>query len=341
LTDWGRRVLAGSLLGAAIGVLVGLGLARLLWPEPDAPPPPSPPPTALPTEALTAMTEPTSESPSHSEAIVLVSALYALDGDLNRAQERLAALGIEDPASEVAGLALSYASAGNRGVATDLATLAAALGDSPAELLAYVATSTPTPTATPTPVPTSTPRPTETPTPLPTSTPLPTATSTATAVPTRRRATRPAPTATPPPPEAKPLDLEWDPRVSLLEPPVRLVKAEVAPGETYWRLVRLEWWKPFEGGNTLLYVSTVNEKAQPVWGQEVVIQNGGHTKLYTSPKPGEIYGTNFPMGATLNSYQVFVGGDLPSDRVIGLGLGEAHGGTDHTSFVLIFQRSVK
>ena len=341
MTDWGRRVLAGSLLGAAIGVLVGLGLARLLWPEPDAPPPPSPLPTALPTEAPTAIPRPTGESSGLDEAIVLVSALYAVDGDLGRARERLMALGLEDPVEKVARLALGHVSAGNQGMATDLATLAAALGDSPAELLAYVATSTPTPTATPTPVPTSTPRPTETPTPLPTSAPLPTATSTSTAVPTRRRATRPAPTATPSPPEAKPLTLEWDPRVSLLEPPIRLVDAEVAPGETYWRLVRLEWWKPFEGGNTLLYVSTVTEKAQPVWGQEVVIENGGHTKLYTSPKPGEIYGTNFPMGGTLNSYQVFVGGDLPSDRVIGLGLGEAHGGADHTSFVLIFQRSVK
>ena len=103
----------------------------------------------------------------------------------------------------------------------------------------------------------------------------------------------------------------------------------------------MEWWKRSEGGNTLLYVSTFNEKGQPAWGQEVIVENGGHTVLYTSPKAGEPYGTNFPMQGTLNSYQVFVGGDLPSDRVTGLGLGEWHGSTDHTTFVLEFQRTIK
>jgi hypothetical protein len=45
------------------------------------------------------------------------------------------------------------------------------------------------------------------------------------------------------------------------------------------------------------------------------------------------------MSSTLNSYQVYVGGDLPSERVVGLGLGEWYGGKDHTTFVLVFQRS--
>ncbi|MFC2015768.1 hypothetical protein ACFLUM_02425 [Chloroflexota bacterium] len=341
MADWGKRVLVGSLVGAAIGVLVGLGLARFLWAKPEAPPQPSPLPMATPAETAPTVAVPTEASGGRDEAVVLVGALYAMDGDLGRAEERLKALGLEDPAGEIARLALSHASAGNQGIATDLATLAAGLGESPAELVAYVATQIPNPTATPTLAPTSTSRPTETPSPLPSPTPLPTTTSTSTAIPTRRAATRQPPTPTPSPPAAKPLALQWDPRVTILEPPVRLVEADVLPGQTYWRLVRLEWWKPFEGGNTLLYVSTVNENAQPVWGQEVIIENGGHTTLYTSPKSGEIYGTNFPMNATLNSYQAFVGGDLPSDRVTGMGLGEGHGGADHTSFVLIFQRTTK
>jgi hypothetical protein len=130
-------------------------------------------------------------------------------------------------------------------------------------------------------------------------------------------------------------------RVSMLEPPVRLHEAEVAPGQTFWRLVRLEWWKASEGGNTMLYVSTLDEQGRPLWGQPVVIENGGHTVLYTDPKPGEVHGVNFPMASTLNSYQVFIDGDLPSDRVTGLGLGEWYGGTDHTTFVLVFQRTRK
>ena len=137
------------------------------------------------------------------------------------------------------------------------------------------------------------------------------------------------------------MPLEWDRRVDMLSPPVKVLGADVAPGQRYWRLVRLEWWKQSEGGNTLLYVSTLNENGQPVWGQEVIIENGGHTVLYTDPKPGEPYGVNFRMDGALNSYHVFVGGDLPSERVVGLGLGETPGIKEHTTFVLAFQRSKK
>ena len=333
--NWPRRVLVGSMLGAAIGVLVGLGLARLLWPAPEATPLPAPSPASTRQEATPSSTATAGVDRARDEAVVLVSALYTLDGDLERARERLAALGLDDPAATVAELALRHASAGHRQLATDLATLASALGHEQGELLAYVATATPTETPTPTPTDTATPSatPTFTPSPTPSRTPLP--------APTRRPPTHPPPAATPLPAAAAPLALEWDTRVSILEPPVRLVPANVAPGQLYWRLVRLEWWKPGEGGNTLIYITTLNENAQPAWGQEVIVENGGHTALYTSPKPGEPYGTNFRMSSTLNSYQVFVGGDLPSDRVTGLGLGEYLSGLDHTTFVLVFQRSRK
>jgi hypothetical protein len=47
------------------------------------------------------------------------------------------------------------------------------------------------------------------------------------------------------------------------------------------------------------------------------------------------------MNSTLNSYQASVGGDLPSDRVTGLGLGVWYGGPDYTSVNLVFQRTTK
>jgi hypothetical protein len=276
-------------------------------------------------------------TPARDEALLLISALYALDGDLERAQERLATLGLDDPAAAVAQLALNHAAAGNHQVATDLATLAAALGHEQSELLAYVATATPTTT----PLPTDTSTPAATSTPTPTRTPKPTPTQTPTASPTRRPAAPKPPTATPRPPAATPLPLEWDHRVDLLEPPVRLVRADATPGETYWRLVRLEWRKAGEGGNTLLYITTLDEQGRQVWGQKVIVENGGHTELYTNPQPGQPHGANFPMSSTLNSYLAFVGGDLKSDRVTGMGLGEYRGGLDHTSFILVFQRTTK
>jgi hypothetical protein len=277
---------------------------------------------------------------NHDEAVLLVSALYALDGDLPRARERLAALGFEEPGDTVAKLALRHAVEGSGGLATDLATLAVALGHQPDELQAYVATATATRTRPPTPTPTSTPEPTVTPTTIPSA--IPTIPPTPTPVPTRRPVTRQSASPTPLPPPATPLPRDWwDHRVDLLEPPVKLVEASASPGERYWRLVRLEWWKPGEGGNTMLYITTLREDGQPKWGQELIIENGGHTVLYTTPKPGEPHGQNYPMANTLNSYQVFVGGDLPSDLVTGLGLGEYLGGLDHTTFVLVFQLTRK
>jgi hypothetical protein len=188
-------------------------------------------------------------------------------------------------------------------------------------------------------MPTSTPPDTATPVPSPTPSPLPT--DTPSPVATRPQPTKQPPTATPAPPPATPLPLVWDMRVSVLDPPIKLLAADVAPGQPYWRLVRLEWHKANEGGNTLLYVSTFNEKGQPVWGQEVIVEHGEQEPLYTTPKAGEPYGTNYPMQSTLNSYQVYVGGDLPSERVVGLGLGEWYGGLDHTTFILEFQRSTR
>ena len=345
MANWGRRVLAGSLLGAAFGALFGLVLARLLWaPAPASLPTPLPATstvslpstTALP--AVSAASTAAGQDQAEAEALVLIAALYALDGDLERAQQRLSGLALENPAEVLADLALSRATEGQDEVATDLATLAAALGQDEVALLAYVASATPTATATPTPTPTPSPtatlRPSDTPTPRPSDTSVPR--------PTRPPAAAAAPTATPVPPAPTALPWDWwDHRVDLLEPPVRLVEAQVAPGERYWRLVRLEWWKAGEGGNCMIYVSTLDEQGRPVWRQEVIVEHGNQERLYTDPKPGEPYGVNYPMANTLNSYLVFVGGDLPSDRVTGLGLGEWPGGMDHTTFVLVFQLTRK
>jgi len=121
------------------------------------------------------------------------------------------------------------------------------------------------------------------------------------------------------------------------------VPAEVAAGQLYWRLARLDWRKPGEdgSGNCIIYITTFKQDGQPRWGQEVVVENGGHTVLYTDPKPGHPYGAEFVMGSTLNSYIVFVGGDYPSERVTGLGLGVWLGGLDHTSWILEFQLARK
>jgi hypothetical protein len=162
-----------------VGIALGLGLGFLIgW-------------GVWPVEYYD--TDPVDLKLEHKEEyIVLVSASYALSGDLDQAKARLAKLEEEDVAQVVADLAEKYMHRGEDLVVTrNLVTLADALGSSTEVMLAYVATATPTftpmPTHTPTETPTATP--TETPTPVPSDTP--TATSTP---------RPPTPTSTPIPP---------------------------------------------------------------------------------------------------------------------------------------------
>jgi hypothetical protein len=58
-------------------------------------------------------------------------------------------------------------------------------------------------------------------------------------------------------------------------------------------------------------------------------------------KLGEEYAYNFVMGDLLGSYNVYIGGGEPSDKIYGVGLGTRQDpyGTHHTCFFLTFQRT--
>lgn len=311
---WGK-VGVGVLAGIAIGLFVGLWLGH------DAQPP----------EEYTAALADLEEQ-RREDYIVLISALYALDGDLTAAEERLSRLNEEDTARLVADLAIKYIEAGKElEVTQDLATLAHALSASDEVMLAYVVTPTPTPVPTATDTPLSTPTSTETPSPTvnPTATLVVLPTSTSTPVP---------PTSTPVP-TLRPL--RWDSRLDfVLRPPVRLEPAAAEPGQTYWRLVVAEWSSPNESGvGPYIYISTIDENGNPLPGQPVYVDDGGRTVVVTEYKDGTDYGVTFPMFGTLGSYTCHVEG--LSDRVVGLGLGEVKGDKEHTAFRLVFQRTVK
>jgi hypothetical protein len=315
---WGK-VWVGVLAGIVIGLLVGLWLGH---------------DTQLAEDYAVALAN--LEEQRREDYIVLVSALYALEGDLTRAEDRLARLNEEDTAQLVADLAVKYIE-GDKSleVAQDLATLAHALGAGDEVVLAYVITPTHTPTSVPTATNTPLPAPTSTETPRPTTSPtaMPTAlpTSTPTPVP-------PTPTSTPVP-TLRPL--RWDARLDTwLYPPVRLEPAAAEPGQTYWRLIVAEWRSPDESGvGPYIYISTIDETGNPVAGQRVFVDNGGRTVLVTEYKAGTDYGVTFPMYGTLGAYTCHVEG--LSDRVVGLGLGEVKGDKTHTAFRLVFQRTVK
>lgn len=209
---------------------------------------------------------------------------------------------------------------------------------SPAPLTAT--RSTPTPSATATSTPTVTPqatetaRPTETLRPTMTPTMAPTATPTRTATATRAPTVSVSPSAARSPttkpavvPTTSPLkDRVWDPR--LTQRGVKLIPAQVKPGQGYWRLVQAKWFDegepPFDGKHHI-FVDTLDASGnrQPGVRMQMATLDGSEILGYanTEAKPGELYAANFPMFVAAPAYRAQPVGDAPADVVSGLGLG--------------------
>ena len=264
--------------------------------------------------------------------VVGVSDSYAAHGDPEQAQERLAVLGDEDPEAVVVEVAQSYVQRAEDPEKTRrLIELAQALGADEVFMEEYMIATAPTPTATNTSVPTSSP--TQSPTSTATNPPVPTATNTL----------APAPAATPTSAPVTPVPpREWDRRLDYFGDTVRLEEAQVSRGQWYWRLIRTKWLE--ESGNHHIYVEVLDEKGNRSFGQTIVIEYGGapHYETYPSPdKLGEEYAYNFVMNDLLGSYNVYIGGGEPSDKIYGVGLGTRQDPyqTHHTCFFLTFQRT--
>jgi len=158
----------------------------------------------------------------------------------------------------------------------------------------------------------------------------------------------PAPTPVPEPTEpvmaaaavAPQTPRTWDPRLDALG--VRLEEAAVAPGQPYWRLVEARWANEQESqGKHHIYVNVLDENGERIIGQPVVVDwIDGQVVFKTEDKPKTECSCNFQMYTVLGAYNFFVQG-LPSDKVLGMGLGtpEMPKWTIHTSFFLTFQRA--
>jgi hypothetical protein len=122
---------------------------------------------------------------------------------------------------------------------------------------------------------------------------------------------------------------------------VNLVPAGVKPGQTYWRLVRVQWQNKEESGNDhTIYVNVLDENGNRLVGQQVEIRwPEGSLVIFTEDKPPHEYSSNFPMYGTLGSYSASVPG-MPSDTLVGMGMGTAEQPhhTIHTNFLITFQR---
>ena len=132
---------------------------------------------------------------------------------------------------------------------------------------------------------------------------------------------------------------DWDPRLDDLG--VTLQPAPIEPGQPHWRLVAAQWADPIESvGRHNIFFEVLDENGERATGQPVIVEwRGGDLTIFMKPGPPPEWGADFPMFNTLGSYDSFVGGGAPSDRVTGMGMGtvEHPDFTFHTSFYLTFR----
>ncbi len=171
--------------------------------------------------------------------------------------------------------------------------------------------------ASATPLPTKTPRPTATPKPKPTSAPLkraPVVAPTATSV--------PQPVATLPP-------IQWDPRLGNgpevlphLEN-VRLIPAQVAHGQKFWRVIIVKFENIDESGNDhTIYVKILGEDGKRVDGKKLEVTSDTTGELFpdqpTEKSASDLCDCNYNYPLYGDGYDVKIIDQYPSDKVAGM-----------------------
>jgi hypothetical protein len=138
------------------------------------------------------------------------------------------------------------------------------------------------------------------------------------------------------------LPIEWDAR--LTERGARLIKAQVAPGSGYWRLVKARWYDEAEAqGRHHIFVDLLDSAGQRLTNVPLVVHwADDKANMKTEQKAGESYAADFAMFTVAPAYAAQPNTDAPADRVEGMGLGsiEAPLYTIHTSYGLVWQWSV-
>ena len=287
MSDYDHKILIIALLaGTVVGLLFGALVGWVIWP------------------VQYTDTDPVDLRPEHKDDyVVMVSAAYALDGDLEEAEARLAELEVDDVSQVVADLASRYISIGAALVdIRNLVQLADALGSSDRAMLDYIATPTPTATSTVTNTPTWTPTSTSTATPTPTGTPTsPPPTPTFTPQPPTATPTPRPPTATPRPPTATPVPQQSS-ALPATEPPTA-VPTEPPQAGVDFKVVMQRMFSNVENGgdnqghcgyNHTMYLTVQDINGTPLDGIILKVSwANGEQEIVTGEKgPGK---SDFPM----------------------------------------------
>jgi hypothetical protein len=147
---------------------------------------------------------------------------------------------------------------------------------------------------------------------------------------------------TKPKPEPKPEPDDKD--APEVDPRVESLLTLALDGDTY-DLVKVVWMDPDEShGLHHIFVDVVDKDGRRLAGEKIRVSwSDGETVIPVEEKPGEPWGGNYAMYATMGAYAVeVVGTSGASDKVGGLGMGtpqEPHI-KHHTSFGLTFRKQI-
>ena len=125
--------------------------------------------------------------------------------------------------------------------------------------------------------------------------------------------------------------------MTIVDPRIEDLLAITAGAE--YTLARAGWRDPEEAnGAHHILVDVLDEEGDREVGAAVVVfWADGSTTLIIEEKPGEPFGANFPMYATLGSYGARVGDCVVSG--MGLGTPQEPNIPHHTVFELVFEKS--
>jgi hypothetical protein len=118
--------------------------------------------------------------------------------------------------------------------------------------------------------------------------------------------------------------LEWDPRLGPGGLPhlenVRIIPANVAQGQKFWRVIKVKFEDINESGNDhTIYVKVLGEDCLRVDGKKLHLTSEGGLSEYPEEKPaGDLCDCNFDYPMYGDGYNVQIEDQYPSDMVAGM-----------------------
>ncbi len=132
----------------------------------------------------------------------------------------------------------------------------------------------------------------------------------------------------------------WDPRLGpgglpLLDQ-VRIIPAQVAPCQKYWRVVVVKFEDINQSGNDhTIYVKVLDENGNRATGERLHVTGTQGLSEYPNEKPaGDLCNCNFDFPMYGDAYSVHVDGALPSDIMAGMIMPMRR----HVNYRITFQR---